>query len=693
MDDELIQDFIEDIKDLLTELVDSLLILEKNRNDKDLISKVFRAMHSMKGASAMFGFNIIGDFTHAIEDIYDLIRNDKIRLCDDLVDLTLQSSDHIKELLSDPQLKSQKNKETHENLKNRMQGFLIDSSESKTQDETIELKKDEESSNNHEKEIKTYYVYFKPYKKLIKKGFNISGLISDMKSLGSCIVIARNGKSTFIDEFENTDKFDFFEFIISTKQDIDSVLEQFFLVEEDSKVEVQAVSNKDLFDYPNFKNLIEINFKEYKKLNIQNLASLLNELENSSTKAEKKNQPEVSKNTPEVKSEKNISKIRVSSEKIDEMMNLVSELVTSQAELGLIANEIGNQKLIELAENVEKLSRRFRDNAFHISLVPLERSLTRFQRLVRDTSSKLGKIVIFETEGTETELDKTIIEHITDPIVHILRNSIDHGLTDSKTRLEQGKPAEGKIMLKAFYSGAHVLIEIQDDGNGINPDLVLQKAIKKGLVDENVNLSKDEILNLLFQPGFSTADDISNVSGRGVGMDVVRRKIAEIKGEVEIESEIDIGTKITLKLPLTLSIIDGLLVKIGNSDYIFPLSSIFKIYEYKHEEISNFTNNTIITEDDSFSFINLRKLLNIKGLSPDLERIVVAEYKDTKVGLVVDEIVGKYQTVLKPMGKIYKDLEIISGASILGNGDLAFVLDTNKIINQTINLEAKLEVI
>jgi two-component system chemotaxis sensor kinase CheA len=259
-------------------------------------------------------------------------------------------------------------------------------------------------------------------------------------------------------------------------------------------------------------------------------------------------------------------------------MNLVSEMVTTQARLSLYAEQDGRPELLNIAENVQKLSRQLRDNAFSIVLIPIENMLTRFQRLVRDLSKELKKEVVFEAEGIDTELDKTIIENLTDPLMHILRNSLDHGIELPDIRMKLGKPRVGKILLKAFYSGANVIIQIFDDGAGIDPNFIRAKAVNKGLISSEAQLSKREILDLVFIPGFSTASKVTDVSGRGVGMDVVKRKIADIRGEVDLESEVGAGTTLTIKLPLTLSIIDGLLVKIAEVFYVIPLTVIDKIY-------------------------------------------------------------------------------------------------------------------
>jgi two-component system chemotaxis sensor kinase CheA len=378
--------------------------------------------------------------------------------------------------------------------------------------------------------------------------------------------------------------------------------------------------------------------------------------------------------------EKSIASIRVSSEKLDELMNLVSELITTQAGLTLYSANNKHEELESITENIEKLSRRLRDIAFGMTLVPINNLFGRFQRMVRDVSKSLGKEVEFITEGGETELDKTIIETLTDPLMHILRNSLDHGIETPEERIAKGKQPGGKLILKAYYSGVFVYIQITDDGKGINTDAVRKKAISKGLIKEEEQVSEKQLFDFIFHAGFSTAQKITDVSGRGVGMDVVRSNISEIKGSILIDSKKDEGTVLTIKLPLTLSIIDGLLVSVGEVKYIIPLTAITKCYEVRNSEMMGNFNRLLVLDDEQVPFINLREEFGQEIESDSISQIIVVNNGERKVGLSVDNIIGEYQAVVKPLGKYYKQQDFISGASILGDGTISLVMDTNKII-------------
>jgi two-component system chemotaxis sensor kinase CheA len=342
---------------------------------------------------------------------------------------------------------------------------------------------------------------------------------------------------------------------------------------------------------------------------------------------------------------------------------------------------------MSVAEEIEKVSRRLRDNTFSICLIPIENMLVRFRRLVRDLSSELDKEIRFVTEGADTELDKTIIESLTDPLLHIIRNSIDHGIEDKETRLANGKTAEGTLMLRAFYSGNSVNLQIKDDGAGINPEKVRRKAIEKGIITADVQLSEKELLELIFRPGFSTATSVTDVSGRGVGMDVVKRKIADLRGEIEISSQTGQGTTITISLPLTLSIIDGLLVRIEDTHFVIPLSAVEKCYEVAHQKLVSRFEDMITLDEERIPFCYLRQEFGFSSEAPFHEEVIVVSYDEKKVGLTVDQVIGEYQAVLKPLGRYYQKQDYISGATILGDGTIALVLDTNKTIRELYKTE------
>jgi len=379
-----------------------------------------------------------------------------------------------------------------------------------------------------------------------------------------------------------------------------------------------------------------------------------------------------------------ITSIRVPVERLDNMMSLVTELITLQAKLSLLTTQ-QQPDLVAAAESLEKISTSLRDNAFSMCLVPIEHMVTPFHRLVRDLAAELNKEIDFITEGTETELDKNIMEGLQDPLLHLLRNSIDHGIETPAERERNGKPRHGRILFKAYCAGAQVYIEIHDDGKGMNTEKIRARAISLGLINDNDVLSEKELLNLVFSPGFSTAEQVTETSGRGVGMDVVKRRTADIKGQVSLRSRLHVGTTVTIMLPITLSIIDGLLVKVNGADYVIPLAAVDTCHELLPGHLRNSFSNLLVIEGEAIPFINLQNELQGTGATAPGREVVIVNYEGRKIALVVDFIAGKLQAVLKPLGEYYQHLQMVTGATILGNGSIALVLDTNKLMEQFLN--------
>lgn len=670
--------FLEEATEKINNLEQSLLYLENDLSNKEIIESIFRDMHSLKGGGAMFGFDKLSEFTHDLENIYDLVRNGELKVNRILLDLTLASVDHLKTLLSNPELNTSESKNKHNELIVQIRKII-------EKDEKQAVVKSDNKKLEATTNQKSYYIYFQPNDSIFNDGTNPLFLVDELQEIGDCKVFSHFNKVPDIDSIDVTKSYVYWEILLSTKEDANSISDVFIFVEDDCKLEINEVADYNILkDEKIIKEIAELAIlKEDVGVSaIQNIIKKYTEKENEETQEAQINKR--FSNAPSVK-ENMISSIRVSSSKLDSLMNLVSELVTTQARLSLFAEQSGNSELSNIAENVQKLTRQLRDNALDIVLVPIDTMLIRFQRLVRDLSKKLNKKVRFIAEGAETELDKTIIETLTDPLLHILRNCIDHGIELPEERKKMGKEEQGTILLKAFYSGTHVHIIIKDDGSGIDPNKIRAKAIQKGIISNDAILSRKEIYDLLFAPGFSTAENVTDVSGRGVGMDVVKRKLVEVRGEVEINSEMQKGTTITIKLPLTLSIIDGLLVKIAKNHFIIPLSVVGKIYSTEHEAVMNKYNNLIILDGERIPFYNLREEFSLSEGDQLKEQIIIISYEDKKIGIVVDDVVGEYQAVLKTLGKLFKNQDIISGATILGDGTVALVMDTNKMIQQFSN--------
>ncbi len=707
--DEMKETYIQEANELLENLESSLLSLEDNPNDKSNIEQVFRVMHTLKGNSSMFGLVKIAEFVHDLETIYDKIRQGEMQLSREILNTTLASFDHLNKIIVDSELEEQENKENHTNLIAEIHKFI-----GKGGDAHANVPANDSSNNNSSDDAqgvvveeviegpKTYHIYFEPNESIFLDGSNPLFLIAELAAFGKNIVVPHFKSVASIENYVPTNCFTYWDIYIETsvaKTDIEDV---FVFVEGNSIIEINEIPYTELISNASFNEVVTATtFKDLKT----DITSILLLAESVGKKIEAnvvavEKAPEVhdakpveAAKTKTESKEKVVSSIRVASDKLDELMNLVSELVTTQASLTLYNEKNETPELEIISENIEKLSRRLRDIAFGMTLIPINNMFSRFQRLVRDVSMALGKEVQFVTEGGETELDKSIIETLTDPLMHIIRNSLDHGLEQPGVREEQNKDRKGTVKLKAFYSGISVYIQIIDDGKGIDANIIRQKAISKGFLREDEVLTDKEIFDFIFYPGFSTAEVVTDISGRGVGMDVVKRNITDLKGIVSVESKVGFGTTLTIKLPLSLSIIDGLLVEIQKVNYIIPLSVVNKCYEVDNSEMMDNFNKLLILDEKQVPFINIRKEFGYKKMkASDKSQIIVVSDGDKEVGISVDYIVGEYQAVVKPIGKYYKNQDFISGATILGDGSIALVMDTHKIVDlytEHVKLEAK----
>ncbi len=682
--------YIQEANELLENLESSLLSLEDNPNDTSNIEQVFRVMHTLKGNSSMFGLSKIAEFVHDLETIYDKIRQGEMELTKEILNTTLASFDHLNLIIIDSDLEDEKNKENHVVLIHKIHGLIQGSTVSQAVVVPSEIAENTNATVIPDNVLRTYYVHFEPKTEFFLDGSNPLILVAELCQLGKYLVVPHFHKVTSIDDFNPTSCITFWEIYIESGGAKDKIDEVFVFAESNAKIEVVELTSSDLISNKEFAEKVqEIKFKDQlidREVLFELAARLgksivpdlpiLPAIDANELLAESKNTQK-----SETK-EKVVSSIRVSSDKLDELMNLVSELVTTQASLTLYNQKNETPELELISENIEKLSRRLRDIAFGMTLVPINNMFSRFQRLVRDVSMALNKEVQFLTEGGETELDKSIIETLTDPLMHIIRNSLDHGLELPDVRERLGKPRKGTVKLKAFYSGISVYIQIIDDGKGIDVNVIREKAVSKGFIKSDDVLTDKEVFDFIFYPGFSTAAVVTDISGRGVGMDVVKRNISELKGSIVVESQVNIGTTLTIKLPLSLSIIDGLLVDVANVYYIIPLSVVDKCYEVDNFEMMNNFNQLLVLDEKQVPFINVRREFGYEEMSnSEKSQIIVVSDADRRVGISVDHIVGEYQAVVKPIGKYYRNQDFISGATILGDGSIALVMDTHKIID------------
>jgi two-component system, chemotaxis family, sensor kinase CheA len=675
----------EEANELLSELENSLLELESNPKDLDLIGRVFRAMHTIKGSGAMVGFENIASFTHDIETVFDLVRNEVIPVTKELIDLTLYSCDIIKKMVRNDPVYDEDTEAIVQRYKKLMPA------EKKTSDENVIDSPIKKTEDVNTEEI-TYRIRLRPVGNIFKNGTNLILILNEIRTLGECSLVAQTGKIPDLEQMEPEICYIWWDIILTTVKDENTIRDIFIFIEDDSEIDIRVIDDGiTSIDNEKTKKIGEIlidredvspdeitaALHEQKrigeilvnkgKIDQDKLRSALKEQEHLEQQKKKQKNDDIAG-----------SSIRVSSGKLDTLVDLVGELVTVQARLSQHSLYVNNSDLVSIAEEVERLTGELRDNTMDIRMLPIGTTFNKFKRLVRDLSNQLGKEVILTTEGAETELDKTVIESLNDPMVHIIRNCIDHGIELPDVRAASGKSRQGEVHLSAIHSGGNVLIKISDDGAGLDTQTIHSKAVEKGLVSSDVELDDTDIYSLIFKPGFSTAEKVTNVSGRGVGMDVVKRSVENLRGSIEVESKKSMGTTITLKLPLTLAIIDGLLVNIGKDHYVIPLSVVEKCVEMTDEDATAKHGHHIIkVRDELVPYVSLRELFGINGNKPFIEHIVITELDGYRIGFSVDHIIGEYQTVIKTLSGFYKNAQGFSGATILANGTVALILDVN----------------
>lgn len=676
--------FREEVREYLERLESGLLLLEQDPENYQVIDEIFRIMHSMKGSGGMFGFDLISDVTHDLESLYDLFRSKKQRIDPEIISYTLNSIDGLHNLMvQDPT-------DEHRSLAKKMK---LDTQKQIARITLTDFKGQEElpsyghqtGSENHQS---TYYISFIPNENIFSNGTNPLYLIDELHALGECNVQVSFDKLPDLAKIDTTKCYVSWYLFIATSENIDTLCDVFIFVADNAQIQIDKVSSGNVIQNENiladFLNArsnqehwepLESEFQEFEKTD-----EILIQDENEEVGILLKSSDEIPKKPGLVQT--TVDSIRVDSQKIDQYMNLVSELITAQSRLEVIASKMNSPELELVTETFEKLGRQLRDNAFDMSLIPLQSIAVRFKRLIHDLSKSLDKEVVLVTEGMETELDKNIIERLLEPILHIIRNSMDHGIEIRKERLGKQKAAAGTISIKASTVGSYVQIVIEDDGAGLDSVHIRKKAIAMGILSDQTKVTEEEIYQLIFEPGFSTSELVTDVSGRGIGMDVVRRRVQEMRGSIHLATEKNHFTRFTLKLPLSLSIIDGLLTKVGESYYVIPSSAINKIYTVKHELLKKEFRQVVELEGVQFPYLNMHEEFENGNHIPEEQYVVVVSFENQLFGLVVDSVVREYQAVIKPLGRLLKNQDVFSGASILGTGQLALVIDTNKMIQK-----------
>lgn len=650
--------FIDEANGLLDRLEKDLLDLETKPADKELIESAFRAMHTIKGVSGMYGYEFICEFTHHMESIYQAIRENKISFNKEICEITFLSIDHIRKLLSDEKLSDATNLKKHNQLIDSINKIIQSPSLNNVTTIIPEIQAEEGTFEG------TWHILLRTTETMFFRGISLISIFKELADLGKYQI-------TKIDNLTN-DCIDTWSIFLNSKASEQDIKEVFLFIEDECTI-VNLSRSNILTDEMESEASEDPNEEEI---------SILDYIEGSDKKkAKSKSEEKLPGQNAVVAAERAIKRISVDSTKLDQLMFLVSELITVNSQLTLSSRDAIFSSLRPYLEKVDTLAKQFRNNAIEIRLVPLSDTVLRFQRLIRDLSKQLNKKVDFNTQGTNTELDKNTIDQLAEPLMHIIRNCIDHGIESPEERLKSGKPEQGIITLSAFNSGNFVYISISDDGKGIDIEKVRQKGVDKGILKSTDKPDRKQIYDLIFMPGFSTAQSLTEVSGRGVGMDIVKKRINDLRGEVIIESETGVGTSFTLKLQQSLSIIDTLLFTVGDNFFTVPIAEIALCSQVTSEEIDQRRHTSTIPFDNHLiPFIDLRALFQESGKYEKNLKLIIIRNNERELALLSDRIVGEHQAVLKPLGKSLRDQIYITSASQMGNGQMAFMIDTNSLM-------------
>ncbi|KXG77633.1 Chemotaxis protein CheA [Fervidicola ferrireducens] len=658
MDSRYLNVFLEEATEHIENLNSNLLNLEKNPSH-EVVEEIFRSAHTLKGMAGTMGFNKISELTHEMENLLHEIRSGKFPVTSSVVDVLLECVDLIQKMLDKISIEGNEGPVNINPVVDKLRRLLEGESGLPSKQSSDEV---EGSFNEFElrvmeealkKGLKIWEILVKLNDDCLLKSARAFLVFKALENLGDIIKTRPNVQDIEDEKFEN----EFYIYLVTSK------LEKEILDAVNSVSEIKSVTVKEI-----------------------KMSTVANKTGESESSDSKQSAPAADKTGDKNKIKNTAKTLRVDIERLDNLMNLVSELIIIKTRLEEQDKSHEHvQKRREALEYLARITSSLHDAVMKVRMVPIENVFNRFPRVVRDLSKELKKQVNLIIEGAETELDRTIIDEIGDPLIHLVRNAMDHGIETPEERVKKGKPQEGTLKLKAYHDGNNVVIEVSDDGCGVDLEKVLEKAQNLNLVDkvQGKKLKENEILNFLFEPGFSTKEKVTDISGRGVGLDVVKTKIESLGGSVEVKTRKNEGTTFLIRLPLTLAIIQALMVELGKEKYAIPLNSIKEIVILQKEELRKVQNNEVILlRGNVIPILRLHQILDISAGESDEETLTVVIVKkgDKEVGLIVDNLLGEQEIVIKSLGNFLKNIKFIAGATILGNGQVALILDINALI-------------
>ncbi|MBI5900977.1 MAG: chemotaxis protein CheA [Rhodocyclales bacterium] len=712
--DEVLSVFSVEAREQLEAMEAGLMQIEQGDHDAETLNAVFRAAHTIKGGAGVVEIHAVEGFTHVLENVLDRLRNGEIEASGEMISTLLAGCDHIGALLGliatgtvepDEELKA-----AGDAIAERLRPFLGgEAAAAKTlpaaDGANVERSEGEDVSND------CWHISVRFGRNVLKNGMDPLAFLRYLLNLGEIAHLA-----TLTDALPPADEMDpelcYLGFEIrfrshASKQAIERV---FDFCRDDCDLHILPPNSK----LEEFLSLIESLPEETMRLGeilVKSGAVTREELETGLRRQSQAKvgaddtampplgniliqqnsvQPEIveaaaaKQKTVSEKKAAEASLIRIHADKLDQLIDLVGELVIAGASANLLAKKSGEGTLVEATSVLSRLVESIRDAALQLRMVQIGETFNRFHRVARDVSKELDKEIELVINGAETELDKSVVEKIGDPLMHLVRNAMDHGIEPTAVRTAAGKPAKGRVELNAFHDSGSIVIEVVDDGGGLNRDRIYRKAIEKGLLQPGDSLSDQEVVNLIFEPGFSTVEKVTNLSGRGVGMDVVRKNITALRGSVDVKTEPGAGSRFTIRLPLTLAIIDGFLTGVGRASYVIPLDMVIECIELAG---TSGNRDYINLRGEVLPFVRLRELFEVGGERPVRENVVVVQYAGQKAGIVVDQLLGEFQTVIKPLGALFRNMRGIGGSTILGSGEVALILDVQALVSHSAAIE------
>jgi two-component system chemotaxis sensor kinase CheA len=704
------QTYIVEARELLESMEEALLTVEEQSDPVEPINAMFRAVHTIKGSAGLFGLDNIVHFAHTVESVLDRVRSNQVAVSHGLTGLMLECHDHLAELISGLQSEVEESTESHAEgeailarLLPYLEGGLFKSTPA-PEATPVALNRSADAPGRE-----CWHLSIRFGQDVLRNGMDPLSFVRYLATLGTIVHL-----TPLFRELPERDAFDpetchlGLEIELDTEADRSTLEDVFEFVRDDSQIRmipphakvddyiqlIRELPEDDLFlgeilvtggclTLHELEDALKLQRKEaYAEGSIQGrlLGTILIQ-ENAVPPPVVAAALEKQKKFQDRQAQE-LRVVKVSAEKLDRLVDLVGELVIAGATAHARASQgsgPANASLVEASITVNQLVEEIRDNALSLRMVQIGETFNRFRRIVRDVSLELGKTIELQIHGADTELDKSIVEKLSDPLMHIVRNAIDHAIEPVALRIARGKPEAGTLTMSATHESGSIIIEVSDDGGGLNKERILAKAIERGLVKEGAVLADQEIVNLIFEPGFSTADAVSNLSGRGVGMDVVRSNIEELRGTIEIETEAGLGTTLRMRLPLTLAIIDGFRVEVAGSSYVVPLDVVIECLDLA-PYLESEENHLVNLRGEVLPFLRLREVFRITGDKPARERVVVIQHGDLRAGIVVDRLMGEFQTVIKPLGRLFRGARGIGGSTILGTGEVALILDVAQIV-------------